>query len=160
MKIENNWISETTGEKVEAFYEDIDNFSKLPQEKIKSICAFCYHDGRFVMVNNEGRWEPVAGHVEEGETDEEALIREIKEESNMKVLKSFPIGYLYTQGQDIYQTRYFCLVEPFGPFLADPDGGVTEIQMIDSDKFLDFIKWGESAVKIKEQCLDIIQKIN
>ena len=161
MQIKNSWLSQTTGEKVDAFYEDNTDFSILSQEKIKSICAFCFYDGKFVMVNNEGRWEPVAGHTETGESPEESLIREIKEESNMKVLKYFPLGYLYTFGQDIYQTRYFCLVEPYGPFISDPDGGVTEIQLIKPDDFMSFfVQWGESAEYIKKQCLYIIKNID
>ena len=102
MKIETNWISKKTGEMVYAYYEESDDFSNLPQEKIGSVCAFCYCDGKFVLVNNEGNWEPVAGHVEKNESPDEALIREVKEESNMKVLKYFPLGFQYSHGEDFY----------------------------------------------------------
>lgn len=158
MKIPNNWISSKTGREVSAFYENVDDFSNLPQDKIKSICAFCYCDGKFVVVNNESQWEPVAGHVEPNETVDDALIREVQEESNMKVLKFFPVGYQYINGQDIYQTRYFCVVEPYGPFVADPDGDVTEIKLVEPSTLIEYIRWGESAKYITERCLEIIDR--
>jgi 8-oxo-dGTP pyrophosphatase MutT (NUDIX family) len=144
---------------VHSYYEESDNFSNLPQEKIKSICAFCYYDGKFVIVKNEGRWEPVAGHVEEGETSVDALIREVREESNMKVLSFFPIGYLYSYDEDYYQTRYLCLTEPYGPFISDPDGGVTETKLIEPDDFLRYVSWKDTATLIKERCLRIIKDL-
>lgn len=159
MKIETNWISKKTGEKVYVYYEESDDFLNLPQEKIGSVCAFCYCGGKFVLVNNEGNWEPVAGHVEKKESPDEALIREVKEESNMKVLKYFPLGYLYTYGEDIYQTRYFCTTEPYGPFISDPDGGVTEIKLVETEKFFDIVAWKGTIHLIKEKCLKIIEKL-
>ncbi len=153
--MEVSWISDS-GKEVKAYFEEADDFSGLPQEKIKSICAFCYLDGQFVVVKNHSNWEPVAGHVEEGETPEQALIREIKEESNMKVLKYFPIGYLYTYGEDIYQTRYLCLVEPYGPFVSDPDGGVTEIKLVKSENLSSVIDWRDTSLLMKDRCLKIL----
>ncbi len=159
MKIETSWISKRTGKEVRAYFEEADDFSNLPQEKIKSICAFCYLDGQFVVVKNNSNWEPVAGHVEVGETPEQALIREIKEESNMKVLKCFPIGYLYTYGENIYQTRYLCLVEPYGPFVSDPDGGVTEIKLVKPEDLPSVIDWRDTALLMKDRCLKILTNL-
>jgi 8-oxo-dGTP pyrophosphatase MutT (NUDIX family) len=156
MKIELDWISKTGKNKRSGYYEETDDFSHLPQEKIKAVCAFCYFDGKFVIVKNGAYWEPVAGHIEEGETAEEALVREIKEESNMKVLKYFPIGYLYIREVDIYQMRYLCLVEPYGPFEADPDGGVTEIKLVAPDELVNIIDWKDSALLMKDKCMEII----
>jgi len=157
MKIETSWISRTTGKKAYAYYEECNNFFSLPKEKMKSVCAFCYLDGKFVIVKNRGRWEPVAGHMEVGESPEETLVREVKEESNMKVLEYFPIGYLYTHGEDIFQPRYFCIVEPYGPFISDPDGDVSEIKLIDADEILKYIGRKDTSLLMKDKCLQILK---
>lgn len=52
MKIETKWISKKTGLEVHAFYEETDDLSVLPQEKIKSVCAFCCVNKQFVVVKN------------------------------------------------------------------------------------------------------------
>lgn len=160
MKIETSWISKRTGKKVLAYYEDLDDLSKLPQEKIKSICTFCVCNEKFVIVKNHGNWEPVAGHVEKGETVEEALIREVNEQSNMRVLKFFPLGYLYTYGEDIYQARYLCITEPYGPFISDPDSEVTEIKLVEPEEMLKLIDWKDTSLLMKEKSMKIIDKMN
>ena len=156
MKKELDWISKSGKNKRSGYYEETDDFSQLPSEKIKAVCAFCYYDNKFVIVKNGPYWEPVAGHIEEGETPEQALIREIKEESNMKVLKYFPIGYLYIREVDIYQTRYLCFVEPYGPFEMDPDGGVTEIKLVSPADIVNVIDWKDSTLLMKDKCMEII----
>jgi ADP-ribose pyrophosphatase YjhB (NUDIX family) len=159
MKIETSWISQKSGKVVTGYYEESDDFSNLPQQKIWSVCAFCYYDGKIVMVKNEGHWEPVAGHVESGETPDEALIREVKEESNMKILKYFPLGFHYTHNEDRYQARYFCIVEPYGPFVSDPDGGVTEIKLIKTRDISESIEWNGTDVLIAQKCQKILGRL-
>ena len=111
------------------------------------------------MVKNEGHWEPVAGHIEENETPDEALIREVKEESNMKVLKSFPLGFHYAYDGDRHQTRYFCIVEPYGPFIKDPDGGVTDIKLVKPENISENIEWKGTDILIKIKCEKIIKEL-
>ncbi len=159
MKLETSWISKKTGKKVIALYEEVDDFSHLPQEKIKSICSYLYFNGKFVIVKNEGSWQPVAGHVEPGESIVEALIREVKEESNMKVLEYFPLGYLYSYGEDYYQARYLAIVEPYGDFVSDPDGDVTEIKFIDPNDTEKYIDWKDTANLMTKKSLSIIEKL-
>lgn len=159
MKIETSWISKRSGKKVTGYYEESEDFSTLPQNKIKSVCAYCYFNGQIILVKNVGRWEPVAGHIEEGETPDQALVREIKEEANMKVLKYFPLGFQYTYEVDIYQTLYFCTVEPYGPFVSDPDGEVTEIKHVRPEDISENIEWKDIDELIVRKCKQIIIKL-
>ena len=87
------------------------------------------------------------GSREEGETFEECIIREIKEETNMKVVELFPLGYdtlTNTENKElIYQLRFAAKVEPYGPFVKDPDGDIIEIKLIDPKEYRKYFDWGE-----------------
>lgn len=90
-------------------------------EKLDGVHSFCFCGDKMVVVlNKKGMWTPPGGYIEPGETYEDASIREIKEESNMKVLYQKCLGY-----QDVTdeygknrsrQVRMFCIVEPYGDF--------------------------------------------
>ncbi|MFA7252686.1 MAG: NUDIX hydrolase [Candidatus Paceibacterota bacterium] len=159
MKVNLSWISKTAKNKRSGYYKDSDDFSDLPQEKILAVCAFSFYGDKFVLVKNHGRWEPVAGHVEKGEGHVEALIREIKEESNMKVLKYFPLGYLYVEEKDFYQAQYLCLVEPYGPFINDPDGGVTEITLVDFSEVPKMLGPDDTSRATLKRCEEMFKKV-
>lgn len=159
MKTDLNWISKTAKNKRSGYYEDCDDFSKLPAEKIQAVCAFCFCGNKFVLVKNGKFWEPVAGHIEKGESPEEALIREIKEESNMKVLKYFPLGYLYVAEADFYQVQYLCLVEPYGPFVEDPDGGVTEVKLVDFAEVSKILEPADTSHATLKRCEEVFKEI-
>jgi 8-oxo-dGTP diphosphatase len=49
---------------------------------IHKIAAVVIQDDKFLMVRKKGKdiWTSLGGHPEEGETEEQALLREIKEE--------------------------------------------------------------------------------
>jgi 8-oxo-dGTP diphosphatase len=65
------------------------------------ICAFCYDgNGKFVMVkrsNNardeHGRWDIIGGGIEFGDTVEQTLVKEIKEELDADVKQFEFLGY-------------------------------------------------------------------
>lgn len=73
---------------------------KILSNEILSIHAYCFYNDKLVVVyvDNKGYWTPPGGGIEQGESVEEAVIREVKEETNMKVLRQEIIGY-----QDIYE---------------------------------------------------------
>lgn len=57
-------------------------------EKIDlTVVAYIVHNQRVLMVLHKivGRWVPLGGHVELDEDPEQALIREVQEESGLKV---------------------------------------------------------------------------
>ncbi len=51
---------------------------------IHKIAAMVIQDNKFIMVRKFGKdtWTSLGGRIEEGETEEECLLREIKEEVN------------------------------------------------------------------------------
>lgn len=148
------------GEPIEIVYHDIETEADIKDKKISAVHALCFYGDKLVIVYSEkkGIWTPPGGGVDGEETAKEATIREIKEESNMKVLKYRFIGY-----QDIMepkglvtQTRSFCIVEPYGDFVADPDDGeITEIKLIDPKDHQQYFDWGKIGDRIMERALEM-----
>ncbi len=132
------------------FYES-DTFDHLPKDKITQCYGVAFHGDKFLVVNNiskPGQYTLIGGSVEPGENPNDTLVREIKEEGNMKVLKYKLIGYqkaIDTRGiqEPYYQLRYFAIVEPCGPFISDPAGKVTEVIECDENNYKKYFDWGE-----------------
>jgi ADP-ribose pyrophosphatase YjhB (NUDIX family) len=163
MEIKSSLIN-YAGEELAVVYRDIDSAEELKGRLVKGVHAYCFYQGKLVIVyaDNKGYWTPAGGGVEVGETAEDAVVREVKEETNMKVLKHAFIGY-----QDIYeaegvvtQTRSVCIVEPYGDFVSDPDGDITEIQLIDSSEYKKYFDWGIVGDHIMERALEIVSTLS
>lgn len=124
---------------VPVVYQDLDSFEELGGRTVHGVHAFCFAGDQIVIVYSEGKgyWTPPGGGVESGETAEEAIVREVLEETNMRVLKQRVIGYQEVSEPHrlTVQVRAVCIVEPVGPFVTDADSsddeGVTEIKCID-----------------------------
>ena len=113
-------------------YQHADTFNDLPYKLISQCRAIAFWGNRVVIVRNgkSNTWTFPGGSVEYGETKEAALIRELKEEANVRVIDFTPIGYqevLYANKYKHFQLRYLCNVEPYGEFKEDPDGSIVEI---------------------------------
>lgn len=140
-------------------YYESDSITHLPQERIKQCYAIAFEGEEFLVVNNTdkpGMYTPIGGSVEEGEHPDDTLAREIQEESNMKVLSYKLLGYqkvIDTTGAEdpYYQLRYAAIIEPFGPFLGDPAGKVTEIVRCTKDTYKTYFDWHEIGDRIVEQ---------
>lgn len=139
-------------------WHDSDSFDELKGKDLQQSYGVCFCDSKLVIVNNNGKWSLVGGHIEKGESPEEALVREIQEETNMRVIKQIPIGYqevINPNGTTVYQLRSFCLVEPLGEFVSDPAGSVTEIKLIDPKEYKNYFDWGKIGDRIIERAIEI-----
>jgi len=133
-------------------------------EMLDGVHSLCFYKDKLVIVGHgkDNNWTPPGGAIEKGETYEEASMREIKEESNMKVLHQECIGYqdvlIPVENRVVRQFRMFCIVEPYGDFESDPDGDILKIKLIDPKDYREYIKWGEigdhlmnNALKMKKE---------
>lgn len=144
-------------------YFQTDSFSHLSHDECAQAYGICFYNDKMIIVNNiekPGSYTPVGGSIEEGEKPEDALVREIQEESNMKVLHFQPIGYQKVTDvsgvhKPYYQLRYFCIVEPYGPFVSDPAGKVTEVLEVDSKEYKKYFDWGEIGDSIINRALEL-----
>ena len=81
----------------------------------------------------------------------------------MKVLHQELIGFsdFYIQETIVRNTRNtasFCIVEPYGDFVADPDGDITEIKLIDPQDYKEYFNWGIVGDHIMKRALELKQK--
>ncbi len=145
-------------------YRDLDDLDEISNKKVHGVHAYCFCDCKLVLVYAEkkGTWTPAGGGLEAGESVEEAVIREVKEETNMKVLKQKIIGYheAFEPNKIHVQTRSVCLVEPYGPFVSDPDDGeITEIKLINPNDYKKYFDWGEVGDYIMQRALELLKDL-
>ena len=139
---------------------------------IKRSCmtTLCYveRDGSYLMLHrnvkmddvNEGKWIGIGGHFEEGESPEECLLREAREETGL-TLTSFQFRGLVTFSQAGFGTEYMCLytADGFTGELRDCDEGRLEwvkkselggLNLWDGDRiFLDLLAGGAPFFSLK-----------
>lgn len=156
-------LKNRAGQVLDVVYKDIDSEIELGNKKIHGVHAFCFCGDKLVLVYSEakGRWTPPSGAVEKGESASQAVIREVKEESNMRVVEQRFIGcqdIAEPQGV-VSQTRSMCIVEPYGPFVSDPDGDITKIMLIDPADYKKYFDWGEIGERIIQRAGELKEKL-
>lgn len=162
MVIKSSFIWE--GQTIKVEYTDVDDFSSLNIELCKQVYAMAFVDDTIIIVKDSktGRWGLIGGGHEKGETIEETLRRELKEEANMEVISWAPIGYqkvISEDGSYNYQLRCCCLVKPFGAFIEDPDGDVTEIKFIKPLDYKQYFDWEEIGERIINRGIELHKKL-
>ena len=98
--------------------------------KMTTLC-YIEKEGKYLMLHrvkkhhdiNAGKWIGVGGHVENGETPEECLLREVKEETVL-VLTAYRLRGLVTFLSDVCEPELMCV------FTADAFDG----EMIECDE--------------------------
>jgi len=148
-------------------YYDADSFDHLPHNMCRQVYGLAFHGNKLLVVNNvekPGSYTPVGGSVEKDEHPDDALVREIKEESNMKVLMFKPIGYqkvitINGTKEPYYQLRYFCTVEPYGAFESDPAGKVTELIECNIGDYKKYFDWGAIGDRIMERAIEFRKEL-
>ena len=157
MKIEST-LKNRAGQILNLVYCDIDKEEELLGKKVSGVHAYCFFDGKLVIVyaENKGYWTPPGGGVELAESITEAVVREVLEETNMRVIKQELIGYqdIFEHGKINTQTRSVCLVEPIDDFVSDPDGDITEIKLIDPKDCKKYFDWGVVGDRLLDRALE------
>lgn len=89
---------------------------------------------------NKDKWIGVGGHFEEGESPEECLLREVKEETGL-TLTSWKFRGLVTFLSDRWQTEYMCLytADGFEGELKECNEG--SLEWVNKDQLEDLHLW-------------------
>lgn len=142
-------------------YEDCYDFSILPYEKCSQVYTVCFIEDKIIIGygGHKNTWGLIGGTIESGETFEQTLIREVQEESNVKLLKMLPIGYQkVTDTRDnsfVYQLRYVSCGTPYGSFVSDPAGSITKIDFINPSDYKKYFDWGKIGERIMQRALEL-----
>lgn len=76
----------TTGEWDEGISWEMYTATELPPlELCTAVMCVAIHDGKLVLARSERGWGLLGGHIEEGETQEDALFREALEEGGFAI---------------------------------------------------------------------------
>ena len=104
-------------------------------------------DGKFVSIVRKGIPDLPKGHVEQGETPEEAALREVEEETgigNLKIVKALPTTWhCYLEHEEwTLKPTYWYLMSTIEDIQPKPqtEEGITEINLIGNEEIEDFLK--------------------
>jgi ADP-ribose pyrophosphatase YjhB (NUDIX family) len=142
-----------------ARFVDEDPNSNLNGAILHGVHCYCFYKNKLVVVfdGSKNRYTPPGGGMEKGETYIDAVVREIKEESNMKVIYQKFIGY--QENEEHYgigrQARVFCIVEPYGDFISDPDNDITQIELIDPKDYKKYFDWGVIGDELMKRAVEM-----
>ncbi len=115
--------------------------------KMTTLC-YIEKEGKYLMLRrvkkhhdiNAGKWIGVGGHVENGETPEECLLREVKEETGL-VLTAYRLRGLVTFLSDACEPELMCVftADAFDGELIECDEG--ELAWVEKSDVLALPTW-------------------
>jgi 8-oxo-dGTP pyrophosphatase MutT (NUDIX family) len=129
---------------------------KLPDIEWDQVYIVGDLDGKVPVVTfaEGGHVNLPGGHVEPGETVEQALHREILEELNMKITDWQLLGYQHLtepDGKQANQLRVYAKLEKIGEFTNDPGGTVNGhilVDLEDLNNYIEYDRTGEQLIKL------------
>ena len=97
----------------------------------KTVLAYIKKDDKYLMLFrnkkkvdiNKGKWIGIGGHIEKDESKEQALVREIKEETGLDALHYVYRGELLFVNNDFEEIMYLYLVDEVKGSLIECDEG-------------------------------------
>ena len=113
----------------------------------KTVLCYLERNNQYLMLFrnkkkndlNGSKWIGVGGHLEKGETKEQALIREIKEETGLDIISFAYRGELLFINDDFEEIMYLYTSSDFKGELKECDEG--ELHWVDKDKIMDLNLW-------------------
>ncbi len=123
------------------------------------MTTVCYieRDGKYLMMHrvkkeqdiNKGKWIGIGGHFEAGESPEECILREVKEETGLTLI-SWRFRGLVTFTADDSPTEYMCLftADAFEGVLAE-DCREGELQWIPKEEVPHLKLWEGDRIFLK-----------
>ena len=125
----------------------------------KSCGAIVVEDGKVLLVkHNAGHWDFPKGHVEEGETEFETAIREVKEETNIDIKIEKENKYIseYSPKENVMKTVIYFIGEKVGGEDKPQIEEVSDVEWIDVNKAVERITHQRS----KEIMMQVIKDMN
>lgn len=125
----------------------------------KSCGAIVVDDEKVLLVkHNAGHWDFPKGHVEEGETEIETAIREVKEETNIDIKIEKENKYIseYSPKENVMKTVIYFIGEKVGGEDKPQIEEVSDVEWLDVNKAIERI----THQKSKEIMMQVIKDMN
>lgn len=114
---------------------------------IKTVICYLEKSDKVLMLYrnkkendmNGGKYIGVGGHIEKGETIEDAVIREVKEETNLDIVTLDYFGKVIFYIDDYIEEMYVFTSSEFTGELSECDEGT--LYWVDKNKILDLPLW-------------------
>lgn len=123
------------------------------------LSTLCYleKDGKYLMLHrtkkkndiNKDKWLGIGGKFEEGESPEECIIREVKEETGF-TLKSYKLRCIVTYVSTTWETEYmyvFISDDFIGESIECDEG---DLQWIEKDKVTELKTWEGDKIFVEK----------
>lgn len=122
----------------------------------KTTCIYLEKDNKYLMLHrnkkekdiNKDKWIGVGGHVEENETVDECVIREVKEETNLDLINFKLCGEVLFVLNGYSELMYVYTSDNFTGEIKDCNEGTLE--WIEKEKVLDLPIWEGDRLIFKE----------
>lgn len=127
----------------------LDDYSQLPS--IQQVQAVCFlNENQVVFYKNiEGRYGNPGGSIEQNESIEETLARELVEEASLKLIKCTPIGYEKVTNLKTNEISYFlrmvALVELLDEPINDPCNKAIDRIVVNYENAAQTLNWGKKG---------------
>ena len=131
-------------------------------KKEKSCGAIIVKDDKVLMVKEiVGHWGLPKGHIEQGETEIETAIREVKEETNLDVTldkeKKYEINYII-DGEIDKEVVYF-IAKTINGETKKQYSEIDEIRWVPINEAIDAISYDDAKDMLKKALNDIGYKV-
>lgn len=79
------------------------------QEFISSVFLIALNESKILAIKNDRGWDIPGGHVEQGETSEETLIREVEEEAGASFSNAKLLAIVESDDEENYKNKVMLL---------------------------------------------------
>lgn len=132
--------------------------------KYEKSCGAVVFDGDKILVIQQaaGHWGFPKGHVEEGETEVETAIREIKEETNVDVEINDKFRYVetYSPKEDVEKDVVFFVAKKIGGENIAQEEEVQNIVWVSCEEAMELLTFESSKNVLKKVMQDGSVEIN
>ena len=123
--------------------------------KLTTLC-YIEKDGKYLMLHrvkkaqdiNKGKYIGVGGHFEYGESPDDCLLREVKEETGLKLLNYTARGIVtFIYGEDTVEYMHLYTADKFRGKIIDCDEG--NLVWVDKDEVMNLNLWEGDRIFLK-----------
>ena len=124
----------------------------------KSCGAIVLNEGKILLIQQSaGHWGFPKGHVEDGETEVETAIREIKEETNydVKINENYRYVEHYSPKEGVEKDVVLFIAEKISGEMKPQEEEVQKIQWLTYEEAMERITYNDSKIVLKKAWEDL-----